>query len=96
MSAISVNSDTVNLRINWKNVIRKLQVYVVARGSRLLFFKDQKASKAVPEATFRGEPPLVLEGAAIQIANDYTKKKNVFRIKWVSSPMIPIRVYSDS
>ena len=57
------------------------QVYVVARVGRLSFYKDQKASKAVPEVTFRNEIPLVLEGGTAEVASDYTKKKHVFRIK---------------
>lgn len=57
------------------------QVYVVARGGRLSFYKDQKASKAVPEQTWRGEAALELQGATVEIATDYTKKKHVFRIK---------------
>lgn len=57
------------------------QVYVVARAGRLTFFKDQKAVKAVPELTFRNEPPLLLENASAEVASDYTKKKHVLRIK---------------
>lgn len=64
-----------------KNYSTTIQVYVVARGARLTFYKDQKASKAVPESTFRGEPPLILEGASVEVATDYTKKKHVLRIK---------------
>lgn len=54
----------------------------MARNGRLTFFKDQKSAKLVPEQTFRGEPPLELKGARIEIATDYTKKKHVFRIKY--------------
>lgn len=57
------------------------QVYIVVRNARLTFYKDQKASKSTPESTFRGEPPLSLEAAAVEVASDYTKKKHVFRIK---------------
>lgn len=57
-------------------------MYVVAKVGRLSFYKDQKATKAVPEATFRGEIPLLLEGASVDVATDYTKKKHVFRIKY--------------
>lgn len=53
----------------------------MARNSRLTFFKDQKASKSQPEQTFRGELPLVLDGASVDVANDYKKRKHVFRIK---------------
>lgn len=49
----------------------------------MLFFKDQKASKTMPEQTFRGELPLILEGASVDVASDYKKRKHVFRIKWV-------------
>lgn len=49
----------------------------------MTFYKDQKASKSVPESTFRGEPPLILEGASADVASDYTKKKHVLRIKYV-------------
>lgn len=61
----------------------RIQVYVVARAGRLTFYKDQKAVKAVPEATFRNEPPLLLENASADVATDYTKKKHVLRIKYV-------------
>lgn len=57
-----------------------MQVYVVARNNRLTFFKDQKASKATPETTFRGETPLVLDGASVDV-EDYKKRKHVFRLK---------------
>jgi spectrin beta len=57
------------------------KVYVVSRTGRVSFYKDQKAYKSQPEQTFRGEPALELQGATIEIANDYTKKKHVFRIK---------------
>lgn len=53
----------------------------MARNSRLTFFKDQKASKATPEVTFRGELPLILDGASVDVASDYKKRKHVFRIK---------------
>lgn len=71
----------------WESTTKKAsnrswdKVYCVARNGRLTFFKDQKSSKLVPEQTFRGEPPLELKGARIEIATDYTKKKHVFRIK---------------
>lgn len=57
------------------------QIYVLSRNGRVSFYKDQKASKSQPEQTFRGEPALELQGAAVEIASDYTKKKHVFRIK---------------
>lgn len=53
----------------------------MARGGRLTFYKDQKATKSLPETTFRNEPPLLLENASADVATDYTKKKHVLRIK---------------
>lgn len=70
-----------NLIKLFKHFFSRFQVYVVARGSRLTFFKDQKASKAQPEQTFKGELPLILDGASVDVANDYKKRKHVFRIK---------------
>lgn len=60
------------------------QIYVVSRTGRVSFYKDGKAAKSQPDQTFRGEPALELQGATVEIANDYTKKKHVFRIKYVN------------
>ncbi|XP_055390536.1 spectrin beta chain isoform X2 [Condylostylus longicornis] len=72
------------------------KVYVVARAGRITFFKDQKASKAVPEQTYRGELPLDLQGANIAIASDYTKKKHVFRIKLANGGEFLLQAHDDS
>lgn len=56
---------------------------MAARSGRVSFFKDHKGYKSNPELTFRGEPSYDLQGAAIEIASDYTKKKHVLRVKWV-------------
>jgi spectrin beta len=53
----------------------------LSKNGRVSFYKDQKSSKSQPDQTFRGEPALELQGATVEIANDYTKKKHVFRIK---------------
>lgn len=58
-----------------------LKVYVLSRVGRVSFYKDQKAAKSQPDQTFRGESALELQGATVEIASDYTKKKHVFRIK---------------
>lgn len=58
-------------------------MYTVARSGRISFFKEQKGYKSNPELTFRGEPVYDLQGAAVEIASDYTKKKHVLRIKYV-------------
>lgn len=63
------------------NYYLNLKVYTVSRNGRVSFYKDQKAYKSQPDQTFRAEPGLELLGATIEIANDYTKKKHVFRIK---------------
>lgn len=70
----------LSINISFRLLFRP-QVYVVARNARLTFYKDQKASKTLPETTFRGELPLVLDGASVDVANDYKKRKHVFRIK---------------
>ena len=54
---------------------------MLSKNGRVSFYKDQKSSKSQPDQTFRGEPALELLGATVEIANDYTKKKHVFRIK---------------
>ena len=57
------------------------KVCVVLRGTQIGFYKDAKAYKSAPDATYRGELPIDLVGATAEIASDYTKKKNVFRLK---------------
>jgi spectrin beta len=71
----------------WESTTKKAsnrswdKVYGVSQDGHLSFYKDQKSFKNQPDATFRGEPKLELHGAAVEIASDYTKKKNVFRVK---------------
>ena len=57
------------------------KVCVVLKGNQIGFYKDQKTYQTSPEATYRGEPPIDIAGGAAEIATDYTKKKNVFRLK---------------
>ena len=59
-------------------------MYTVARSGHLSFFKDHKGYKSNPELTFRGEPVYDLQKASVEIASDYTKKKHVLRIKYVT------------
>lgn len=54
---------------------------MVLRANLLIFYKDQKSSKAAPEGYFKGESPLDVRGGSVKVAADYTKKKHVFRIK---------------
>jgi len=66
------------------------QLYCVLSHQQLLFFKDQTtAAKAASvgggqysgRMTYKSESPLDLEGCQCQIAKDYTKRANVFRLK---------------
>jgi spectrin beta len=58
---------------------------MVCRGNLLLAYKDAKAAKAAPESYYKGEAPIDLRGATVEIATDYTKKKHVMRIKLSNS-----------
>lgn len=58
------------------------KVYTVLRGSQLSSYKDQKSYNAAAGIYFKNESPIDLRGGACQIAEDYTKKKHVFRLKY--------------
>ncbi|XP_055703671.1 spectrin beta chain isoform X3 [Phlebotomus papatasi] len=72
------------------------KVYCVCRNGRLSFYKDQKSVKAVPEQTFRGEAPLELTGASVDVASNYTKKKHVFRVKLANGAEFLLQAHDDS
>lgn len=57
------------------------KVYIVLQGSRLSAYKDQKSFNSAPTVCFKNEAPADLRGGTCEIANDYTKKKHVFRLK---------------
>jgi len=66
------------------------QLFVVLSNNQLMFFKDsQTAGKSMQDgkynsssrSTFKGEPPLPLSACTIEVASDYTKRSNVFRLK---------------
>merc|ERR1712226_907136 len=66
------------------------QLYCVLSSNRLLFFKDQMtAAKAAQTGggqytgrmTYKSEAPLDLNGCQCDVATDYTKRGNVFRLK---------------
>ena len=57
------------------------KVCVVLKGSKMLFYKDQKSYRSSPDNLYRGEPPMELIGGQAEVASDYTKKKHVFRLK---------------
>ncbi|RWS10326.1 spectrin beta chain-like protein [Dinothrombium tinctorium] len=76
----------LNRKHVWESVTKKAKrswerVYVVLKGSSLLFYKDQKHFKQEPEKYFRNESPVDLKDATIEIPTDYTKRKHVFRLK---------------
>ena len=57
------------------------RVCVVLKNGQIGFYKDQKAYKSTPGATYKGEPAVDISGATAEVASDYTKKKHVFRLK---------------
>lgn len=57
------------------------KLYMVLRGQSLIAYKDQKSFKSSPNQPYKGETALDLKGAASSVANDYTKKRHVFRVK---------------
>merc|ERR1712012_596010 len=71
----------------WESTTKKAsnrswdKVCVVLKGTKMLFFKDQKSYRSSPDTLYRGEPPMELIGGKAEIATDYTKKKHVFRLK---------------
>ena len=56
-------------------------MYVVLSKNSLAVFKDQKAYLKGPQNTFHGEEAVNLRGADVVVPPDYTKRKNVFRLK---------------
>ncbi|XP_059484523.1 spectrin beta chain isoform X2 [Neocloeon triangulifer] len=85
----------------WENTTKKAanrswdKVFAVLRGPQLLFYKDQKSAKATPDIYFKGEVPLDLSGGSCEIANDYTKKKHVFRVKIVGGAELLFQAKDD-
>jgi len=71
----------------WESTTKKAsnrswdKVCVVLKANQIGFYKDQRSYRSTPDATYRGEPPIDLSGGAAEIATDYTKKKNVFRLR---------------
>ncbi|XP_055912166.1 spectrin beta chain isoform X2 [Eupeodes corollae] len=86
----------------WESTTKKAsnrswdKVYLVARAGRLTFYKEQKGYKSNPEITFRGEPSMDLQGASIDIASDYLKKKHVLRIKLSNGGEFLLQAHDDS
>ncbi|XP_042238851.1 spectrin beta chain-like isoform X4 [Homarus americanus] len=71
----------------WESTTKKAsnrswdKVFLVLRANMLLFYKDRKSYQAAPEVYFRAEAPCDVSGGQASIADDYTKKKNVLRLK---------------
>eukprot|EP00092_Neocalanus_flemingeri_P055979 GFUD01066290.1.p1 GENE.GFUD01066290.1~~GFUD01066290.1.p1 ORF type:complete len:259 (+),score=50.04 GFUD01066290.1:61-837(+) len=71
----------------WESTTKKAsnrswdRICVVLKGTQILFYKDQKTYRTRPEETFRSELPVDLIGGTAEVAADYTKKKNVFRLR---------------
>ncbi|EDW36624.1 GL15987 [Drosophila persimilis] len=92
----------VTRKHEWESTTKKAsnrswdKVYMAARSGRISFFKDQKGCKSNPELTFRGEPSYDLQGAAVEIASDYTKKKHVLRVKLASGAEFLLQAHDDS
>jgi spectrin beta len=57
------------------------RVFTVLMGNQLNFYKDSKSYRSAPDATYRSETGVDLLNSEAEVAADYTKKKNVFRLK---------------
>jgi len=78
---------SLNRKHEWESTTKKAsnrswdKVYIVVKNGQMLAYKDQKHFRHEPDNFYRGEPPLDLKGAVIEVATNYTKKKHVFRLK---------------
>jgi spectrin beta len=86
----------------WENTTVKAsvrswdKVYAVLHGSQLSFYKDSKVARATPDQTFKGEVPLTVHKANASIAQDYKKKKHVFRLKLESGAEFLFQAHNDA
>ena len=53
------------------------------KENQIFFYKDQKTYRTHPGDTFKGEPSVDLMNCTAEVATDYTKKKYVFRLRYV-------------
>uniref|UniRef100_A0A8B9VR43 Spectrin beta chain n=1 Tax=Anas zonorhyncha TaxID=75864 RepID=A0A8B9VR43_9AVES len=58
-----------------------VNLYCVLSKGDLAFYKDAKGPAS--GSTHGGEPPLSLHQAISEVAADYKKKKNVFKLRWL-------------
>lgn len=61
-----------------------LNLYCVLSRGELAFYRDAKGPSG--GGTHNGEPPLGLHMATSEVASDYKKKKNVFKLRRSSAP----------
>ncbi|KAI5643315.1 spectrin repeat domain-containing protein [Phthorimaea operculella] len=93
---------TLTRKHEWESAAKRAsnrswdKVYVVAKDGRMSFYKDQKSYKSAPDAYFKGEPPLDLNGAVVEVAANYTKKKHVFRVRLASGAEFLFQAHDDS
>jgi spectrin beta len=71
----------------WESTAKKAsdrawnKLYAVLQGGIVKFYKDQKTYRTSSEAYYKSENPIDLLNATVNVADDYTKKKHVFRLK---------------
>ena len=65
------------------------KICVVLKESQIFFYKDQKTYRSHPGDTFKGEPSVDLINCTAEVATDYTKKKYVFRLRYVVFSVSP-------
>ncbi|KAL0280603.1 UNVERIFIED_CONTAM: hypothetical protein PYX00_001846 [Menopon gallinae] len=85
----------------WESTTKKAsnrswdKVYVVMKGPQLLFYKDLKSYKAAPDVYLKNEQPLDLRRGSTEVAQDYTKKKHVFRLKTANGAELLFQAKDD-
>ncbi|KAG0730064.1 Spectrin beta chain [Chionoecetes opilio] len=73
----------------WESTTKKAtnrswdKVFLVLRGNTLYCYKDRKSYQAAPEVYFRAEIPIDVSGGQASVADDYTKKKHVLRMRLI-------------
>ncbi|XP_045479704.1 spectrin beta chain isoform X5 [Harmonia axyridis] len=86
----------------WENTTTKAtnrswdKVYVMLRGTQVSFYKDAKTAHSSADQTFKGEAPLSLHKAKASRADDYKKKKHVFRLKLDSGAEFLFHAQNDT
>ncbi|XP_055956724.1 spectrin beta chain, non-erythrocytic 2 isoform X1 [Patella vulgata] len=68
------------------------QFYTVMFGQLLCFFKDKEA---ISESKQAAAPPVNIHQASCEIAKDYTKKKNVLRVKTADGAEFLLEIHNE-